>query len=109
MEIASAVFNLASKRLHRACSTTDGRVHYTTSFTVRPSFSSRFSGQRSRLVWTCIVDGMYSARSCYMASFHGSIRSDSSWPGRHGCRAKSSSIFASELRPMLDSRPPRTT
>ena len=54
-------------------------ARYTASFMARPFSSSCFYGQ-----WSCtpsstrsqIASGIYSARPCYLASFHGSIHSE---------------------------------
>jgi hypothetical protein len=91
-EIAPAVAELVSKRTRRAVTVSQGLQNNDWSRTLQGRLNGeallqflllwpritrfRLGTEPDRLVWRWTVDGVYSAKSCYLASFQGSIISN---------------------------------
>jgi hypothetical protein len=93
MEIVPAVFNLVSKRLRKSVTVAQGldnsswsrplhgRLHgdaLLQFLQIWPTISHfRLNTEPDRLIWRWTANGTYTASSCYRATFHGAVLSDS--------------------------------
>ena len=91
-EIAPQVFSLVSKRLRKSMAVAQGllddnwvrplrgKLHGEPIIQVLSQWPmiahTQLSEEPDRLVWRWTANGICTAQSCYLASFHGSIQSD---------------------------------